>query len=539
VSEDVLDERLRSTGYTPSLRDAAALFARLADTRDDDEAKLVERALGRLGVAAAERALTLFDASTPPLRGRLCALVGRVARTGGDGALTAWLCARLEDPDPKTRRRAASALGKVGGEGVEAALIGALARAVELPELRSLVTAVGNVGGELALGRLGSVRTDDPELARVVREAKLKLERGQNRRRASTITLAATPDDPVEVLLHVRAGLEEFLLDELGVARSPKIVGRGRVAVVLAEPLGRLFAARTFLHVGFPLEPVTLENGDVTSAVVQAITSPLALRIFTRFTDGSVRYRLAWASGGRKRSQNFRVAEAVAAVRPELVNDPTAAPWEVVVTERDGKSGGRIYTELWPQGLVDPRFAYRRHALFASSHPTIAAALARASGVRADDVVWDPFAGSATELVERAYLGPYSRLYGTDAEPSALERARENLTAAKVERWELAEGDARTVRLPVAPSLVLTNPPYGKRVRTPGTVSALLDATLANVAAQLRPGGRVVWVSPEPAATARAAARHGFSLSVGRPVDVGGIRAELQVLVAGTRPRPR
>ncbi len=37
----------------------------------------------------------------------------------------------------------------------------------------------------------------------------------------------------------------------------------------------------------------------MTGAVVQAITSSLALRIFTRFTDGPVRYRLAWASGGR------------------------------------------------------------------------------------------------------------------------------------------------------------------------------------------------------------------------------------------------
>jgi hypothetical protein len=268
----------------------------------------------------------------------------------------------------------------------------------------------------------------------------------------------------------------------------------------------------------------------VAGAVVTALTSPLAVRVFTRFTRGPIRYRLSWASGGRRRAQNFRVAAAVSANRPELSNDPIDAPWEVVVTERSGKGGSRIFTELWPVGLADPRFTYRRHALFASSHPTLAAALARASGVRRDDVVWDPFAGSATELVERARLGPYARLYGTDLESTALERAHDNLTAAAVERWELAAGDARTFRLPVAPSLIITNPPYGKRVRTPVPIAAVLEATLGNVASQLAPGGRIVWVTPEPVATGRAATRSGLTVTSRRPIDVGGIRAELQVL---------
>ena len=39
------------------------------------------------------------------------------------------------------------------------------------------------------------------------------------------------------------------------------------------------------------------------------------------------------------------------------------------------------------------------------------------SGARADDVVWDPFVGSGTELVERALAGPYARLLGSDTDP--------------------------------------------------------------------------------------------------------------------------
>ncbi|HEX3594437.1 MAG TPA: hypothetical protein VHU80_05025, partial [Polyangiaceae bacterium] len=245
MNDSDVDERLRSPGYTPSLRELGALFTRLARA-DDDEAKLVERALARAGGAAADEARARFDAAPAPLRGRLCAVIGRVARSADDGALTEWLRGRLGDVDPKTRRRSATALGKLGGEGVEAALLDALARAVELPELRVLATAVGNVGGEASLARLDAVRTDDPELQRVVREAKVKLERGRARRESSVIAADGVLDEPVNVLLHVRAGLEELLLDELGAARAPKIVGRGRVAVLLAEPLASLFAARTF-----------------------------------------------------------------------------------------------------------------------------------------------------------------------------------------------------------------------------------------------------------------------------------------------------
>jgi tRNA G10 N-methylase Trm11 len=151
-------------------------------------------------------------------------------------------------------------------------------------------------------------------------------------------------------------------------------------------------------------------------------------------------------------------------------------------------------------------------------------------GVRPDDVVWDPFAGSGMELAERALLGPYTKLYGTDIDPSALARARENLTAAGVTRFQLTLADARAHRLPTQPTLVLTNPPYGKRVRPGSDVVALLDAMLANAATQLLPQGRIAWITPEPPRTDAAAVRRGLTVSSRRSVDVGGVRAELQVL---------
>ena len=531
-----LEELLRAPGYTPRVRDVGALFDRLAEA-DDDEAKRIERALARVGSAAVHEARARLDTARAPLRGRLCAVVGRVAQATREPGLSEWLTARLRDPDPKTRRRAATALGKIGDPAVESALIAALTSSKDLPDLRAVAKALGSAGTERGLSHLVALRTDDPELARIVREAMLKLERGFSRREVSSIDIAAAPRESTTVLLHVRAGLEQFLLEELGKAHSVRLSGRGRVAVILDGPLESLYRARTFLHLGFPLEPEMVRAGDVAAAVAAVITSSRALDVLTRFTRGKIRYRIAWAAGGRRRALNFRVAALVSERSPELVNDPKAAPWEIVITEKSDKSGSRIFAELWPRGVLDPRFTYRRHALLASSHPTIAAALARAGGVESDDIVWDPFAGSATELIERSRLGPYALLFGSDSDPSALARARENLVGAGVTRWELAVGDARYFRVPAPPSLIITNPPFGRRVRTEGRIRELLVRTLENAAGQLRAGGRVVWISPEPQTTLRTAERLGFSVKLRQTVDVGGISAELQSFVGPSRVR--
>jgi hypothetical protein len=60
-------------------------------------------------------------------------------------------------------------------------------------------------------------------------------------------------------------------------------------------------------------------------------------------------------------------------------------------------------------------------------------------------------------------------------------------------------------------------------------VGDLLAATMANVAEQLRPGGRLVWISPDPRGTADAARRRGLGSTLSRAIDVGGVAVELQV----------
>jgi 23S rRNA G2445 N2-methylase RlmL len=199
---------------------------------------------------------------------------------------------------------------------------------------------------------------------------------------------------------------------------------------------------------------------------------------------------------------------------------------------REGSSESSV--ELVPRGVADPRFTYRKQKPPAGSHPTLAAALARIAGVFADDVVWDPFVGSGSELIERALLGPCTALYGSDIDSGALKAARANLRAAGVSA-ELTLGDARSVRPPVRPSLIITNPPMGRRLLDRDALDRLFQPFFTRVADVLKDGGRFVWISPLAERSARYARAAGLQPKLARTIDMGGFDAQIQVFVRSKR----
>ena len=133
-------------------------------------------------------------------------------------------------------------------------------------------------------------------------------------------------------------------------------------------------------------------------------------------------------------------------------------------------------------------------------------------------------------------LGLYRALYGSDLDPKALDAARENLRAAGV-RAVLAKGDARSHRPPMPPTLVLTNPPLGRRMLRQEGVAELYAATLAHVAELLVDGGRLVWISALPELTLSHALREGFTSELRQRVDMGGFQAEIQHFLRVRSPR--
>jgi 23S rRNA G2445 N2-methylase RlmL len=363
-------------------------------------------------------------------------------------------------------------------------------------------------------------------MARIAAQAVLMLERSGSRAARGRVDATRAPASPVEVVALCRRGLEPLLAEELTSApgvESVRVAGEGAVRASLVGPMQALFAARTMLSFRFPLPAEWVpEGGTVEDAIARAATSDAARSVLSTWTIGVPRYRIAWSEGGHQRARTWALVRAIARRVPDLVNDPTESLWELVVDA--GPSA--VDVALAPRAIEDPRFVWRRSDVPAASHPTIAAALARVAGAREDDVVWDPFVGSAAELIERALLGPYRSLLGTDVDERALSAARENLAAARVTA-RLEKADA-LVHAPGPVTLVVTNPPMGRRVSRATGLAESLDRFVAHAASVLVPGGRLAWIAPWPKRARAAGTRAGLSLEWACTVDMGGFDAEMQ-----------
>jgi len=508
---------LDDPGFVPGASHFAALFALLA-TADRDEAPRIERVLARAGEHAVVAVLAELPRATPAGRARLVSVLGRLA----DPRATEALRAALRDADPLVVRRAANALGKLPFDASAEADLRAAWPDADDTLRRVLADALGKVGGPDAAPLLHAETPRDPELARLVKKALQLLERRASRDVPSAIRTGSELGITLPVLAECRAGLAELLASELVPLGPARVRSPSLVELPFAGRLDALLVARTALGFGLRIALPPVNDDSTPDAVARALASEPARTALRAWTDGTVRYRVSFSEGGHQRALVFRIVEAVRSRAPELVNDSRAASWELVVVRRAAEQ----YLVLVPLAFEDPRFAYRKREVRAASHPTVAAALARAAGARQEDVVWDPFVGSGLELVERAKLGPYRALYGSDLDAEALDATRENLAAAGVVA-DLRAGDATELR-PKDVSLILTNPPMGRRLVRDRSLGSLLDAFVAHAARVLVPGGRLIWLSPLPDRTRELAHQVGLRTTHGTPVDMGGFEAELQ-----------
>ncbi len=528
-----LEKAVEDPGFFPRQTDVPGLLDLVATGSSAAEA--AKKALIRFGPDAAHTAIVRANAADAKSRARLVPIVGRFAAERAQEEFTQFLLKNLEDDDAAVRRAAANALSKQRTPPVAEALARALAKETDASARRAFASAVGKTGGADAAASLDKLDVEGDELlARLTSKAALIAQRTAGRDVPSKFDPSRALSELAPVLLHCRAGVAPILLGEIEPDLAPRFppdaARADRVLVTLKGAPARLFRARTMLHFGFPLPPENIgSSGDVAAALTRSLSSAPALRIFQTFTDGPVRFRIDWADGGKHRATTWRAAEQIAASCPAIINDPSSSTWDVVVsTSNDSRT---LHVELCPR-FDDPRFTYRQGDVPAASHPTLAAALVRVAGVRPDDVVWDPFVGSGMELCERVMAGPYVRLVGTDRDQAALDVAQKNLAAAGAKNVDLVRADALTFvpRGPRAPTLVITNPPMGRRVLRGEDLHTLLDRFLAHAASVLVPGGRIVWITPVPTQSARVAKYLGLERLMASRIDMGGFDAEMQVL---------
>ncbi|MEO7110671.1 MAG: methyltransferase [Polyangiaceae bacterium] len=522
MNREALVRAISDPGYTPKRRDAKELLT-LLDEKDESIAQLAEKALLRVDDLD-DAAKDAFSTAAPRARGRICRLL---AKHGAAPRLATWLSGVLaDDADAGVRKRAARALGQAKSADVEAALLDAWEREKDLPALRAIAESLGKVGTPSASEALAAKSIDDPELERIVKRARLIIDRTDIRVTAiKAIDPNRAPSRPLAMRFRCRAGLAPIVASELDKSFSPRIVSPGAVDATLAHPISACFASRCAMDFGFVVEPELVTGDDVNAAVVRALAK--ARRIFSELEPAPHRFRLSFTGGGHRRGAVWKIADDVRKVSADLVNDPTESTWEVVVRERAQAGKTNVELLLIPSALEDSRFAYRVRDVPAASHPTIAAALARIGGVREDDVVWDPFVGSGSELIERAKLGKYARLIGSDIDDNALEAAAENAKAAGVD-IELVNGDALKYS-PGKVSLIISNPPLGRRLNRDSDLRVLFDRFLSHAASLLTEDGRIVWVSPLAERTSEQAKKLGLTQDRGIDVDMGGFSGQIQL----------
>jgi 23S rRNA G2445 N2-methylase RlmL len=155
--------------------------------------------------------------------------------------------------------------------------------------------------------------------------------------------------------------------------------------------------------------------------------------------------------------------------------------------------------------------AWRVANLRGAANATVAAAMARMVGVRADDRVANLMCGSGTLLIERLLAGAGRTAVGVDRSSEAIAAAQANVEAAglteSVELFRCDIGDSTWVRGRRFDA-ILADPPWGTLCGDHRTNEAAHDLLL-RVAHDVGAGGaRLAVLTHEVKAMARVLARH-------------------------------
>jgi 23S rRNA G2445 N2-methylase RlmL len=418
-------------------------------------------------------------------------------------------------------------------------MLALLKQSAEEREKRHLGRALEKVGGEATLALI-----DDGIALPAITVQKVKA--GVSRREEAEGVLLDAPlpiDSEMRVHLRCRRGLEEFVREEALERLSPAewLIEKATPGCVTLRPLNdftlaSLYRIRCFATVAFPLGTIRGTEGPKwIESLARCIASDRTRDLMLGGTEGAPRYRLEFAGRGHQRGAIRQVIDRAYGLSPEILNDARQAPWSVDVIPT---GSGESIVELRPRLYPDPRLGYRREDIAAASHPPLAACMARLAGIEPNDVIWDPFCGSGLELIERSLLGGVTAAHGTDLDPRAIAVARENFAAAGLAGTTPGFTECDFRKAPLAPgsiSLVMTNPPLGRRVRIKD-MQGLFSDLYAAASRALRTGGRLVFVNPlrtEPSDPS-------LKLEYRKTVDLGGFNCRLELyrkVIPGSGPK--
>jgi len=318
-------------------------------------------------------------------------------------------------------------------------------------------------------------------------------------------------------IAHTQPGFEAIAADEIAarVAGAREITRRGvpdraGMTIFFAPNAQKLTALRTvedlFGLAGYRAG-LTPEIQSLEKIRASAREAPLV--------DAALQARVKVSLGARAgRRLKFRVIARMAGEHEFRRVDFQRAVERGIVERTDHtwrlEEGEEAEVEFWAT-MIDSEFFLTvrlsddrmRHREYKAAHrpaslrASSAAALAWLSEPHDDDVVLDPFCGAGTILIERAHLGKYAMLLGSDRDQAALAAARTNVGARykpiQLENWDAAAiplGDASVGK-------IVTNLPWGIRYGSHGENRKLYPEWFREFARVLKSGGTMVLQTAE------------------------------------------
>jgi tRNA (guanine6-N2)-methyltransferase len=288
--------------------------------------------------------------------------------------------------------------------------------------------------------------------------------------------------------------------------------GRHRAALDGLREQAAAIVAGPLLEAVRELRPLTAD------AAFEVVGSFLGPRNYNRFeVERAVGEGLAAALGRR-----FVPGPIEADGHPPL-------SWRVHLFDGGGFLGLRLAA-----GPLHRR-PYRASSVEGAIHPPLAHAAAMLAGPERGDLVLDPCCGAGTMLLEAARLQPAARLVGADVAIAAVQTTRANAARAGARVGLLVADAGRLAASDGAAGVVLTNPPWRRRLAPAASLAAGLAPFWPEAARVTGPGGRVVAALEELEDHLPAIAAAGLEPVVLQRVAVSGAWTTLALLAPAGR----
>ena len=519
-------------------------WLRSLDTDDPRRRRLAGDQIARLGPDAVPDLIDALASGPPNVRKSLAFLLQ--AHRSSPAVAAALGRAVLEDPEPKARKNAAIALGKLAAGEAVGALTAALEREAVGWVRPSIILALGAIGGEAAGDVLRRVAAGGGAEQEALRKALDRcLRRPERPGGDRAVDWRRTPGWRPEAFLDVPIGLEDVA--------SAEAAERGVPGAAAARP-GRLrcppgtlpwevfptlrcaYGVLVKVGQGEPLDLARPAGAAASVASLVARSEELRrIRDWLATERELIAFRLSLGPGRVPRQTVRTVVQAArtACAPLGLVDSPSGYDLQLVVEA--GADAAELFVS--PSFVADGRFVYRQRDVGAAINPVVAAGLVRLVRSSGQATVFDPTCGSGTLLIERALLDAGARLYGLDVSRTAVAAARANVAAAGLERRiRIACGDTGDLEQWPRCDEVIANLPFGVRSRRQDVdLARVYRSVVAHSARRLDPGGRALLFTANRRLLEWSLAEHGRRLRVEgrRQVVSGGLRVGLWVLTAG------